>query len=292
MLKKKILLRVLLAFIVATFLLLFSKQIGDAFKIHGTQLKYVTQGIALTTFVIIIFNIIRIKRDNLFPFSIGLNNPVRAFLLFLLGLCIFIIPILSTLAYISINELATVNINLIANKTIMLNLIAVLLFEAFPEEYIFRGYIYSNLNVIFPKWKAAIFSAIIFTLFPVILQFITVYVFKDQAYIGGKRFVTLEFLITLLLFGLLLSYLRILTKSIWAGVGFHLLFVHMNKLFGPNRSNIIQLSEVANENDIGSALIISLLFIFLILILYPIVSKKKLNFNKKILLSEKNKICE
>src|SRR5699024_5899643 len=49
--------------------------------------------------------------------------------------------------------------------SILILLITVFLIEALPEEFIFRGYIYRYLNVVFPHWRTLILQSLLFSLF-------------------------------------------------------------------------------------------------------------------------------
>lgn len=272
--------RIIIAFFIALISILIAVTFGSFTASKGLMPKQIAQAIVFSVLVIISFGYIRKKQDKFLPKRIGLNNLKRGLLCFMLGMSIFLIPLTLTLAFVSINDLGIVDFNLTNNNSIVIGLLTVFLFEAFPEEFVFRGYIFSNINTEYSNWKAGLISVILFVLFPVVLFLITSN-FSIEGTIGGQNSITLPFIITLVFFGCFTTYLRILTKSIWTGVGFHLLFVYMNKLIGSDSDSFIQISNVVNQNQIRNVLIISLLTVFLLLIIYPIFSKHKVKWMEK-----------
>jgi membrane protease YdiL (CAAX protease family) len=86
--------------------------------------------------------------------------------------------------------------------------ILVLLFEALPEELVFRGYLYRNLADRMPRWAAVVGQAVLFTAF--------------GAMIGAAS--SVERLVLFFTFSMALGALRVVTGSLWAPIGFHLVF--------------------------------------------------------------------
>lgn len=93
-------------------------------------------------------------------------------------------------------------------RTVLLLTPAVLLLEALPEEAAFRGYIGGLIGREIPRWWAIVVQALLFTLFAAGLR-------------GGASPVDLSLFLTM---GIGLGYLRMITGSIWVGVGFHTAF--------------------------------------------------------------------
>jgi hypothetical protein len=87
--------------------------------------------------------------------------------------------------------------------------------------------------------------------------------------------ITGGYLITLFIFGAFVQYLRVLTKSIWVGVGFHLFFVQMNQLIGLSDNSLIQLSGTESELPAQITLISLLALVFIGLIAYSFIQKRK-----------------
>lgn len=100
---------------------------------------------------------------------------------------------------------------------IVLSLLAltvlVLLYEAVPEELIFRGYLFRNLNTAMSAWLAVLAQAALFTLWGTAL-----WVFVNGAEVLAER------LPLFLGMGLVLGCIRLVTGNVWACVGFHLAF--------------------------------------------------------------------
>ncbi|KOX16990.1 CPBP family intramembrane glutamic endopeptidase [Nocardiopsis sp. NRRL B-16309] len=91
--------------------------------------------------------------------------------------------------------------------------VLVLLFEALPEELIFRGYLFRNLNAAMGAWLAVGVQAVLFALWGSALWVI-----------GSGWEVLAERLPLFLGMGVVLGCLRVLTGNVWACVGFHLVF--------------------------------------------------------------------
>lgn len=91
--------------------------------------------------------------------------------------------------------------------------VLVFLYEAFPEELIFRGYFYCNLADRYARWVAVVGQAVLFTLFGVA--------------IGAA--VSVDRIILLFTFSIILGVLRVITDNLWASIGFHLAFQWMTQ---------------------------------------------------------------
>ncbi len=84
----------------------------------------------------------------------------------------------------------------------------VFLYEALPEELLFRGYLYRNLADRLPRWAAVGAQAGLFTAFGVA--------------IGAAG--SIDRLVLFVTFALTLGILRVVTESVWACIGYHLAF--------------------------------------------------------------------
>jgi membrane protease YdiL (CAAX protease family) len=92
----------------------------------------------------------------------------------------------------------------------------VFLFEALPEELVFRGYLYRNLADRFPRWLAVLGQAVLFTAFGVL--------------VGAAG--SVDRVVLFFTFSLTLGALRAVTGSLWAPIGFHLAFQTVAQLTG------------------------------------------------------------
>lgn len=94
-------------------------------------------------------------------------------------------------------------------------IVLVLLYEALPEELVFRGYIYRNLAASVPRWSAVIGQAILFSLWAVAIG----------AAPGLERVTIFVFM------AIVLGMIRVITGDVWACIGFHLAFQTVQQLF-------------------------------------------------------------
>lgn len=215
---------------------------------------------------------LRVKLNKAIPVSIGLAKPKKALTHFLFGFGLIAIPLIITIVLSIVFSWGDISFN-ISNGIlygVILGLISTFFTDAITEELIFRGYIFSNLKKRYSSWTSSLITLALFVLVPVIISLI-------QKYFGINTAVPINggFIITLLFFGAFVQYLRVLTKSIWAGIGFHLFFVQMNQLIGITDSSLIEFSETSNQQSIQITLIVLLLIIFISLIAYPFIMKNK-----------------
>lgn len=151
------------------------------------------------------------------PFA-GLGLPLSraAVRPFLVGLLAFSAPSLAGLwiavsaGWVSVKTLAPT-----AEVVGMLALIVftVLVYEAVPEELLFRGYVFRNLASAMPPWVAVIVQAALFTLLGTALWVV-----------GSGWGVLAERAGIFFGMGIVLGLIRIESRSVWACVGFHLGF--------------------------------------------------------------------
>ncbi len=87
-------------------------------------------------------------------------------------------------------------------------IVLVALFEAIPEELVFRGFLYASLAEVWPRWAAVLGQAVLFT---------------GAGVISGAAG-TPERVLMFALFSLTLGCIRVLTGMVWTTMGFHLAF--------------------------------------------------------------------
>jgi membrane protease YdiL (CAAX protease family) len=87
-------------------------------------------------------------------------------------------------------------------------LLLVILYEAVPEEIIFRGYLFRVLSERLPVWATILGQALLFTAF--------------GAIVGAA--LTLDRVVLFFLFSISLGYLRQVTGTVYATIGFHAVF--------------------------------------------------------------------
>lgn len=93
----------------------------------------------------------------------------------------------------------------------------VFLMEAFPEEIIVRGYIYSHLNLKLSRWQAVIVQAVIFSVFAFLIG--AMYSMEQIMFIPG--------------FGLMMGYLRARSGNVWVPIGFHTALMTASQILNP-----------------------------------------------------------
>lgn len=211
--------------------------------------------------------------------KVGYRSPLIAFKTFALGIGLILVPLTITLigtvsfgwAKISINETPGFV------PLFIVGLAATLLTDALPEEVIFRGVIYANLNKRYSKLKSSLISVGLFVLFPVVFVQLQK-LLGLPVIIGGADHITPSFMVTMLFFGSFMQYLRVLTKSVWTSIGFHTLFVYMNQLMGTQPQNLIQMSDFSNEKPMQILLITLVVLTFIGLLVYPRLAKKRIDW--------------
>lgn len=151
------------------------------------------------------------------PWSgLRLTGPRRGWRPFLVGAVSWLLPGAAGLALVLVpGWVAVVPERSAAGTAAGLAVLAVLvlLFEALPEELIFRGYLYRNLNTVLSGWLTVLAQAALFTVFGLVLWVST----------AGWE-VLPERLPLFLGMGVVLGCIRLVTGNVWACVGFHTVF--------------------------------------------------------------------
>jgi membrane protease YdiL (CAAX protease family) len=94
--------------------------------------------------------------------------------------------------------------------TIILIALSTVLVQAFPEELVFRGYMYANLGESLPLWTTVVSSSLIFG---------SMHVLSDQGATTAGEHVT--YAVAATGFGLMLAACRTVSGTLWLGIGFH-----------------------------------------------------------------------
>jgi membrane protease YdiL (CAAX protease family) len=105
--------------------------------------------------------------------------------------------------------------------------VLVFLYEALPEELIFRGYLYRNLSARYARWVSVLAQATLFTLWGAAI-----------AAAGSVDRVVLFFT-----FSVALGILRVISGNLWATIGFHLAFQWVTQLVSAVREGSLQIAE-------------------------------------------------
>ena len=110
------------------------------------QLRYGLQAIIMAGLVVTIVYVLRIRLDKGSPKSIGVGNLKQALTKLALGMSLIVLPVVLTISFTMFFGWGTVIFN--ADESIISPIVIgigiVFLFEALPEELLFRGYIYNK----------------------------------------------------------------------------------------------------------------------------------------------------
>lgn len=154
-------------------------------------------------------------------------------------------------------------------------------FEALPEELLFRGYIFRNLNGVMRKWTASITTVALFVLLPILLVQIQSRWLGMEIQVGPSDHITTSYLLIMCAFGTFLQYLRVLTGTVWTGIGFHLFFLMANRIMGVRESSFILMSDLTTSSGPMQVVLIgSVLLSFGALLLYPRFAGRSLGWSE------------
>jgi membrane protease YdiL (CAAX protease family) len=179
-------------------------------------------GLSITVLSLILVNI-ACRTDKISWKHIGMGNIGANIFSFIIGTIIWLIPaaiglvicLLAGWAEITVTE----NLNQLLLRILILY-ITVFLIEAFPEELIGRGYIYSHLNTLFPHWITLIIQTLIFTLFAYLIG--AIYSLEQLLFIPG--------------YGFMLGYIRAKSGNVWTTIGFHVAIMTASQILNPIHS--------------------------------------------------------
>lgn len=181
------------------------------------QMYHIAIGLFLS-FISYILVSATLKLDNRKWQQIGSSSLSKNSYYFTLGIILWLIP-----AFISLGiclKLNWISINLKINglelfRDYLILFVTVFFVEAFPEEIIMRGYIYSSFESMISKTRANISQTLVFLLFAFLINSL---ISIDQwLFIAG--------------YGLILGYLRSKTGSVWTSIGFHTILMTTTQIF-------------------------------------------------------------
>lgn len=206
----------------------------------------------------------------------------KSFMGFALGSSMVLGPTALTFLCVVVFGWGTVSINPTpgALTAIMVGILTAFFFEALPEELVFRGYIYRNLSASMRRWTAGLVTTALFVLLPVALVLVQRHVLDMPVQIGNSDRITGGYLLTIALFGTFLQYLRTMSGTVWAGIGFHLFFLMSGRIAGNGTRSFLQLSNMTSERPAQAVLIGSILLVFIGIVAYPRLSGRSLRWGQ------------
>lgn len=155
--------------------------------------------------------------------ELGLPGGRRAIQDLLLGALSWLLPAAIGLSIVLGAGWLDVEIDATLAETagvVLLLLVLVLVYEAVPEELIFRGYVQRNLTAAMRPWLAVLVQALLFATFGTTLWVIT----------EGWG-VLLERLMLFFGTGVVTGCIRVISGTVWATVGWHLAFQVVMQMF-------------------------------------------------------------
>ncbi len=258
------------------------EQIQEVYGI-GSQLRYGIQAGIMSGIIVPGVWWLRRYMDRR-PFAgLEMLGFVRSLKGFALGSGLILVPTAITLLCTVIFGWASLGINSAPGATtaIVVGTLTAFFFEALPEELIFRGYIFRNLNTVMRKWTAGLTTILLFTLLPIVIVLIQKNLLGMEIQVGPSDHITGGYLLTMFFFATFLQYLRVLTGGVWAGIGFHLFFLMSNRIAGVRESSFIQMSNVTTTSSAMQVVMIScILIVFGGLLLYPLLTGRSLEWGK------------
>lgn len=151
--------------------------------------------------------------------GLGLPSGGTAWRSFVIGMGCYLLPAAIGLALVLVLGRVEIAVEAPLSEVVALlvGLVAlVFLFEALPEELLFRGYVYHNLNTAVPRWGAVGGQAVLFALWGVA--------------IGAAP--TVGRLVFFAGVALIIGLIRAISGDVWACIGFHLAFQTVQQFFG------------------------------------------------------------
>jgi uncharacterized protein len=212
--------RVAIVFGAATLIWLVVRWIGDGlFGSDYHRGRHVLSAVLTSALVVPMVMVAYRRLDRLpWPGRRGAAGPAR---LIRTGAAAYLIP--AALAVTALVLLGRLGIGLDAGpvravlSTLAL-IMLVFLYEALPEELVFRGYLFRNLATALPAWAVVLVQALLFTLFGVAVGAAT----------------SVERVAVLFGFAIVQGTIRAMTGSLFVVVGFHLAFQTAEQIAGPH----------------------------------------------------------
>ena len=113
----------------------------------------------------------------------------------------------------------------------------------------------------------------LFVALPIFLVPVQKYLLGMDISLGGVAGVSGGYVAWMLIFACFQIYLRILSGSVWTTVGFHLAFVLINHLIGPDPGNFIHISELSQDAPVQPVAMLMVGLVLAGLIAWPWLAK-------------------
>lgn len=246
------------------------------------RVRHIIQALIMSGLVLPGVLLLRARWDRAALRDLGLPRLGRSARDFATGAGIIGVPLAAVLLTSHFAGWASVrvDVSLSGLATLVYLVLTAMLFEALPEELVFRGYIYRNLSATYRRWVASIATVGLFVLLPVALVMIQTHLLKMEVQLGGSTGLTAEYLIILVIFGSFVQYLRVLSGGIWMGIGFHFSFLLLDRILGPGPSDLIRMADIAPTAPLQAVALGLAGMMVLGVLAYPWLSRKSLGWGE------------
>ncbi len=212
--------RITIVFSAATCIWLFMHEIANTvFGTDYSRSSHTFRAVITSLLVIPLIVLARRFLDRRPWNGLGLSHFRIGWRPLLIGMICWLIPAVIGLVVCVALGWTEITLNEPIGNTLLLTfglMLLVFIYEAFPEELIFRGYFYQNLATAMPRWLAVLGQAILFVLWGLAN--------------GGPN--SIERSVLFFVAATILGVFRVVTGSVWASIGFHLAFQTTTQLFG------------------------------------------------------------
>jgi membrane protease YdiL (CAAX protease family) len=250
------------------------------FELSGVA-RGLLQGIVMSGLVLPCIWWLRARVERREVASVGLAPTARDVRALAMGVGFVAVPVLLVIIASRLFGWATISVDTSSAglSALAIGLLAVFLFEALPEEMVVRGYIYRNLSATHARWKASIISVLFFVALPLAAVPVERMMGLEIS-VNGASTIQPSFLVIMLVFGTFQQYLRVLSGTIWLGVGFHMAFVLINRIMGPRESQMIHFVDATNEGAVQLVALGTVVLILVTLFAWPWLAKRSLGWRE------------
>lgn len=197
--------------------ILYLNGVLTSYEYNRTTHFFIALAITILSFILI--DTAR-RIDKISWHKLGMDNFYTNIISFFTGTMLWAIPAVIGLVICLLAGWVEITVTTNLNQLLLSALIlytTVFLMEAFPEELILRGYVYSYLNTLFPHWITLIIQSLIFSLF---------------AYFVGAMY-SVEQLLFIPGFGFMMGYFRAKSGNVWTSIGFHVALMTATQILSP-----------------------------------------------------------
>jgi membrane protease YdiL (CAAX protease family) len=212
--------RVAIVFAAATLIWLFIYWAGDVlFGPDYHRGRHLASAVAATALAVPMVVLAYRRLDRLPWPALRRGSPRTAVGLLLLGAAGYLLPAGVAVAVLVATGHLEVGLRAApveAVLSVLALLVLVFLYEALPEELVFRGYLYRNLATALPRWAAVLAQAALFTVFGLA--------------VGAAA--SVDRIVLFFAFAVVQGAIRAVTDTLWVPIGFHLAFQTTEQIFG------------------------------------------------------------